>query len=58
MTDSIRCWESFQDCEAEVVDWLQTAEKLFQEKEITTRSNLEKHKVFIILEYFLYDPLL
>ncbi|KAF2356291.1 Calponin domain [Trinorchestia longiramus] len=48
MTESIRCWESFKECESEVADWLQMAEKLYQEKEITTRANLEKHKDFFI----------
>lgn len=49
MSESIRCWESFKECEAEVAEWLQTAEQYYQEKEITTRGNLEKHKVVTIL---------
>ena len=45
MNECIRCWETFKDCEAEVVEWLQCADKMFSEKIITTKSNLEMHKV-------------
>ncbi|KAB7507502.1 hypothetical protein Anas_01389, partial [Armadillidium nasatum] len=48
MADSIRHWESFIDCEGEVVEWLQSAEKIFQEKTITSKSTLEMQKDFFI----------
>lgn len=58
MADSIRHWESFIDCEGEVVEWLQSAEKIFQEKTITSKSTLEMQKVrkyrnFISVSLFL-----
>ena len=45
MGDSIRFWESFMECEYEVTEWLQSAEKMFQEKMVSSNSVLEMHKV-------------
>ncbi|XP_050705317.1 muscle-specific protein 300 kDa-like [Eriocheir sinensis] len=48
MSESIRCWQSYKECEAEVTEWITSAEKLFQEKAITTKNYLETHKDFFI----------
>ncbi|RXG70198.1 Nesprin-2, partial [Armadillidium vulgare] len=50
MADSIRHWESFIDCEGEVVEWLQSAEKIFQEKTITSKSTLEMQKYNYVID--------
>ncbi|KAK3865215.1 hypothetical protein Pcinc_029165 [Petrolisthes cinctipes] len=48
MSESIRCWQCFKECESEVTEWITNAEKLYQEKAITTKSYLESHKDFFI----------
>ena len=52
MGDSIRFWESFMECEGEVAEWIQSAEKLFQEKAVSSKSNLEMHKVSLLDSLF------
>lgn len=54
MSESIRCWQSYKECEAEVTEWITSAEKLYQEKAITTKSYLETHKVSIYCRKFIF----
>lgn len=46
LVEAIRCWEKYLKTESAVIDWLNQAETLANEKHIDTKQTVEQHKMF------------
>lgn len=57
LTEAIRCWHNFRECERLITDWLGKAENLVSEKHIDNKQAVETHKVFFerVNEKWIHD---
>lgn len=45
LTECIRCWRNYDENKQTVIDWMGTAEKLLQERNLESKQTVEAHKV-------------